>query len=171
MWLCHFGNPRLEGGWPIHLIYSLVSQESVFRSVGKLRSAGINVIGNFIFGLPEDDLASMRDTLELALDLRCDFANFYSTMDYPGSPLYEEALRQEWPLPATWSGYSQHAVDALPLPTRHLSGPEVLAFRDQAFHRYYEDEGYLAYLENRFGPEVRRGVEQMTSVKLERQAG
>ena len=37
-------------------------------------------------------------------------------------------------LPETWTGYSQHAVDTLPLPTRHLSAGEVLRFRDQAFH-------------------------------------
>jgi len=32
----------------------------------------MNVIGNFIFGLPEDDLSSMRATLDLALDVNCE---------------------------------------------------------------------------------------------------
>src|SRR6185437_8891302 len=31
-------------------------QEDVFRVVKQIRDAGINVIGNYIFGLPEDDL-------------------------------------------------------------------------------------------------------------------
>ena len=79
----------------------------------------------------------MQRTLDLALDLNCEFANFYSAMAYPGSPLYEEAIRRGWRLPETWSGYSQHSVDTLPLPTRHISAGEVLSFRDRAFDTYF----------------------------------
>lgn len=145
-----------------------VAQDEVFATVGKLRDGGVNVIGNFIFGLPGDDLESMQETLDLALELRCDFANFYCTMAYPGSSLYDKAVGEGLPLPRTWSGYSQHAVDALPLPTEHLTGAQVLAFRDRAFHRYYEDQGYLAFMEQKFGAAVRHDIEKMATVKLER---
>ena len=43
------------------------------------------MIGNYIFGLPEDDLETMQETLDLALELNCEFANFYCAMAYPGS--------------------------------------------------------------------------------------
>ncbi len=46
-------------------------------------------------------------------------------------------------LPETWSGYSQHAVDTLPLPTKHLPASEVLKFRDHAFSDYFADQPYL----------------------------
>ena len=58
------------------------------RIVRQIQAAGINVIGNFIFGLPDDDLETMQQTLALAQELNCEFANFYSAMAYPGSPLY-----------------------------------------------------------------------------------
>ena len=35
-------------------------QNDIAKTIGKVRAAGINVIGNFIFGLPEDNLSSMR---------------------------------------------------------------------------------------------------------------
>ena len=108
----------------------------VYDTVRKIKEAGINIIGNYIFGLPEDTLETMQQTLDLALDLNCEFANFYSAMAYPGSPLYDEAVRRGWELPDSWSGYSQHAVNTLPLPTRHLSAGEVLRFRDHAFNVY-----------------------------------
>ena len=38
----------------------------------------------------------MQRTLDLALELNCEFANFYSAMAYPGSPLYEQALALGW---------------------------------------------------------------------------
>jgi len=126
------------------------------------------VIGNYIFGLPEDDLKTMQETLDLALELNCEFANFYSAMAYPGSPLYEQALSEGWLLPQSWSGYSQHSVDSLPLPTKHLSAGEVLAFRDQAFHIYFESPRYIEMIRTKFGTQTEAHTRQMTSVRLTR---
>jgi radical SAM superfamily enzyme YgiQ (UPF0313 family) len=142
--------------------------ELVYRTLEKVRAAGIHVIGNFIFGLPEDDLDSMQRTLDLALELNCEFANFYCAMAYPGSALYRRALTEGWPLPDGWSGYSQHSVDSLPLPTRHLAAGEVLRFRDQAFQTYFSSPRYLAMIEARFGAETVREIREMASHRLER---
>ena len=138
------------------------------RLLEKVRGAGIHVIGNYIFGLPEDDLESMQATLDLALELRCEFANFYCAMAYPGSSLYERAVAEGWPLPASWSGYSQHSVDTLPLPTRHLSAGEVLRFRDEAFQTYFRDPGYLARVAQVFGRRTVAEIEAMSAHRLER---
>src|SRR5260370_7605995 len=105
-----------------------------------------------MFGLPEDNQETMQATLDLALDLNCEFANFYSAMAYPGSALYARAVRQVIPLPAQWSGYGQHARDCLPLPTKHLTAREVLQFRDAAFQKYYSTDPYLDIIKTRFGP-------------------
>ncbi len=144
-------------------------QEDIYRTLERVRREGIYTIGNYIFGLPDDDLRSMQQTLDLALDLNCEFANFYSAMAYPGSPLYDEAQRSGWPLPGSWSGYSQHAVDTLPLPTRHVSAAEVLLFRDEAFHTYFSNPSYLAMTERTFGPEAVAGIRQMTAHRLKRE--
>jgi anaerobic magnesium-protoporphyrin IX monomethyl ester cyclase len=140
----------------------------VYDTVRSIKAAGINIIGNYIFGLPEDTIATMQHTLELALDLNCEFANFYSAMAYPGSPLYDEALRRGWQLPDSWSGYSQHAVNTLPLPTRHLSAGEVLQFRDRAFRAYYSHAPYLELVRQKFGDETLAHIRDMTSHRLER---
>lgn len=144
-------------------------QEEIFATIQKIRAAGINVIGNYIFGLPEDDYETMQQTLDMALELNCEFGNFYSTMAYPGSKLYQMALEQGWPLPETWSGYSQHAVNTLPLPTRYLSGAEVLKFRDHAFQVYFNSPAYLEMLTRKFGPETAQHVREMAGHKLVRQ--
>jgi radical SAM superfamily enzyme YgiQ (UPF0313 family) len=143
-------------------------QEQVYQTLDRVRAAGIHVIGNYIFGLPEDDLATMRATLDLAVDLNCEFANFYSAMAYPGSPLYARAVRKGAPLPRTWAGYAQHARDCLPLPTRYLTAHEVLRFRDEAFYTYYTRPAYLEMVERRFGPEAVAQIRDMTRYRLER---
>ena len=48
----------------------------------------------------------MQDTLDMAIDLNCEFANFYSAMAYPGSKLYLDAIKEGWELPETYVGYS-----------------------------------------------------------------
>jgi radical SAM superfamily enzyme YgiQ (UPF0313 family) len=141
----------------------------VYRTVRNVQDAGINIIGNYIFGLPEDTIESMQETLDLALDLNCEFANFYSAMAYPGSPLYLQALELGWQLPTTWSGFSQHAVDTLPLPTKHLSAGEVLRFRDRAFDVYFSSPSYLGMVKRKFGEETVAHIGEMTSHRLVRQ--
>jgi anaerobic magnesium-protoporphyrin IX monomethyl ester cyclase len=143
-------------------------QEEIFRTIEKVRAAGINVIGNYIFGLPEDDRESMQATLDLAVELNCEFANFYSAMAYPGSQLYSLAIKEGWPLPEKWSGYSQHAVDTLPLPTKYLSGAEVLRFRDHAFQVYFNSSQYLAMIAHKFGSETAQGIKEMAAHPLKR---
>ena len=133
-----------------------------------MKAAGINIIGNYIFGLPEDTLDTMQQTLDLAIDLNCEFANFYCAMAYPGSPLYQQAIDRGWRLPHSWSGYSQHAVDTLPLPTRHVSAGDVLRFRDEAFHRYFSNPRYVDLVGATFGEATVAHVKQMTSHRLER---
>jgi anaerobic magnesium-protoporphyrin IX monomethyl ester cyclase len=143
-------------------------QEDIARTIDKVRAAGIYVIGNYIFGLPEDDLRTMQATLDLALELNCEFGNFYSAMAYPGSDLYRVAIKEGWALPETWSGYSQHSVDTLPLRTQHLPATEVLRFRDEAFQTYYRNPRYLEMLRQKFGEETVRHIQDMTQHNLKR---
>jgi radical SAM superfamily enzyme YgiQ (UPF0313 family) len=136
--------------------------------VRKIQDAGINVIGNYIFGLPDDTRESMQETLDLALEANCEFANFYCAMAYPGSKLYTMAVEKRWELPDTWVGYSQHGYDTLPLRTDALTSAEVLKFRDEAFHRYFTDERYLALVRRKFGEDVVAHVRDMTGIRLRR---
>jgi len=136
--------------------------------VEKIQNHGINVIGNYIFGLPEDNIETMQDTLDLAADLNCEFANFYSAMAYPGSQLYLDALQEGWDLPDEHVGYSQHSYETKPLPTKYISAADVLKFRDEAFLKYYKNESYLGMIEEKFGLTTRTGLEDMTKIKLKR---
>jgi len=144
------------------------SGDDITAIVRDIQKAGIHVIGNFIFGLPDDDLDTMQQTLDLALELNCEFVNMYSAMAYPGSPLYTEAVSKELPLPALWSGYSQHSYDCQPLPTEHVSAADVLRFRDDAFHTYFSSTRYLDMVTQSFGWDTRKHIEDMETHRLKR---
>jgi anaerobic magnesium-protoporphyrin IX monomethyl ester cyclase len=140
----------------------------ILKVVKKIQAAGINVIGNYIFGLPDDTQESMQETLDLALEAKCEFVNMYSAMAYPGSKLYSMAVEKRWQLPDSWIGYSQHSYETLPLRTDALTSAEVLKFRDGAFHRYFTDASYLALVERKFGEDVVSHIRDMTKIRLKR---
>jgi radical SAM superfamily enzyme YgiQ (UPF0313 family) len=148
-------------------------EREIVSTVRKIQSHGIHVAANYIFGLPDDHMDSMRATLDLALELNTEWANFYCAMAYPGSPLYNVAKQKRWPLPDDaggpgWIGYSQHAVDTLPLPTETLAPTQVLDFRDRAFQDYFTSANYLAMLQRTFGPRVVKHVLDMCAHKVRR---
>jgi len=145
----------------------------IVKTVQKIRQHGIYVGANYIFGLPDDTHQTMQETLSLAQELNTEWANFYCGMAYPGSPLFSEAKKRGWALPDDqngpgWLGYSQHAYDALPLPTETLSAEEVLRFRDSAFNIYFTNPSYLEMIRDTFGEKVLTHLEAMTSHKLAR---
>ncbi|MFC1828899.1 B12-binding domain-containing radical SAM protein [Thermodesulfobacteriota bacterium] len=142
--------------------------EHVEKVVQMTYDLDMHICANFIFGLPEDDLDSMNETLKLMLDINAEWANIYCAMAYPGSKLYEMALENEWPLPETWQGYSQYAYESLPLPTHHISGGQVLSFRDYAFETYYHNPRYLNMMNKKFGPETVSHIQKMAKNKLKR---
>jgi len=140
----------------------------ILNVVSKIQAAGINVIGNYIFGLPDDTHETMRETLELAIEANCEFANFYCAMAYPGSKLYKMALENGWQLPSSWIGFSQHSYETHPLRTEALTSAEVLKFRDEAFTTYFSNPRYLDLVRRRFGDDVLSHVKDMTKIGLKR---
>lgn len=142
-------------------------KKDVTETVKMIQANGIYVLGNYMFGLPEDDFSTMEETLKLAMDLNCEFANFYSVMPYPGSKLHEWASKHGY-LPERWESFSQHGFKTQPLPTKHLSAKEVLKFRDEAFYKYHKNPVYLEMIGKRFGKKVKEHIEKMVSVKIKR---
>jgi anaerobic magnesium-protoporphyrin IX monomethyl ester cyclase len=145
-----------------------LKNDDIIGVVRAIQAANINVIGNFIYGLPDDSIETMQETLDLSLELNCEFMNAYCAMAYPGSALYDQAIKEGWTLPSSWSGFSQHNSETRPLDTRYVDAATVLKFRDEAFTTYFTNPRYLEMIERKFGAETRAHVEQMTKYKLKR---
>ena len=64
--------------------------QAAFRN---MRDAGIRSFAFFIFGYPGETPATMDHTIDYAIELDPDFANFYPAVPYPGTALYEKCVR------------------------------------------------------------------------------
>ena len=140
--------------------------ERIREVVKMIRDAGINIGGNFVFGLPGDTMKTMQETLNLAKELNCEWTNFNCCMAYPGSKLYEETKKRN--LPDSWLGYSQYAYETQPLPTEHLTAAEILQFRDNAFNTFYGSTRYQDMILEKFGAETLQHIKDVLKHKIRR---
>jgi radical SAM superfamily enzyme YgiQ (UPF0313 family) len=140
----------------------------IAKVIEQVHNADIEVMANYIFGLPGDTKESMKKTLEFSKEL-CTFGwNAYAAMALPGSQLYKTAVEKGIPLPSTYEGYSFHGYETLPLPTDTLTAAEVLDFRDKAFDEYHSYPLFLEKVKSKFGQIAVDNINEMLKVKLKR---
>lgn len=132
------------------------------------RAADISIVANFIFGLPEDDMASMQETFDMAKSHLFEWINIYCTMAYPGTRLYDERVAAGEIMPENWSAYSHYSPDARPRSTKYVDWKDVVRFRDAAFQEYCSAPAYLSMLERRFGPAAPAFVRKILEHPLKR---
>ena len=140
----------------------------VQKVIQKVHEADINVMANYIYGLPGDTKKTIKKTFNLSLELCTAGWNTYGAMALPGSLLYKKALEDGTPLPDTYEGYSFHSYETLPLPTETLTAKDVISLRDKAFHEYHNHKPFLELIEKKFGKKAAENIVEMTKIKLKR---
>ena len=78
---------------------------TAFRNARKAR---LQTMGFFIFGLPEETEETMEDTINLALELEPDLANFMIAAPYPGTEMYEIVLKDGHLFSRNWNDFAIH---------------------------------------------------------------
>ncbi len=140
----------------------------VRKVIEKVHNADINVMANYIYGLPGDTKETIEKTFNLSLELCTAGWNTYGAMALPGSFLYKNAVEKKIKLPDTYEGYSFHSFETLPLPTEKLSAKEIITMRDNDFNRYHNHKPFLSLIEKKFGKNASKNIVEMTKIKLKR---
>ncbi len=110
------------------------------------RSVGILVHGCFMVGNPGETRETMQKTLELALELMPDTAQFFPIMVYPGTRTYSWARSSGY---LETEDYSRWLTDEgnhqCVVSTPELSPAALVSFCDQARRTFYLRPRYLLY--------------------------
>ena len=117
-----------------------LDEQKIRTAFANLRDAGIKSFAFFIFGYPGDTPDSMEATIEYAIDLSPDFANFYPAVPYPGTALYEKVLKDGILASEDWSKmeYSYYLLDG-----HGLNERVVMAAINRAKRRFFLRPRYL----------------------------
>ncbi len=70
--------------------------------VKRLHDQGIAVCGAFVFGLDGDDKSVFERTLEFAMDVKLDVAQFNWLTPYPGTPIYDRIKAENRLIKTDW---------------------------------------------------------------------
>ena len=138
------------------------------RVIAQVNEAGIEVIANYIFGLPGDTLDSMRKTLDFSKELLTLGWNAFPAMALPGSQLYKNAISEGVKMPDEYGKYSFHGHNSSPLPTATLSSSDILKFRDSAYEEYHSNPAFLEKIKTKFGLAAEKNIKEMLTVKVKR---
>ncbi len=136
--------------------------------IEKVHEADINVMANYIYGLPGDTKETIEKTYKLSLELCTAGWNTYAAMALPGSQLYKDAKQKNTALPGSYEGYSFHSYETLPLPTDSLNPSEILHLRDEAFKKYHNHKPFLDLITSKFGKDAAKNIVEMTKISLKR---
>jgi radical SAM superfamily enzyme YgiQ (UPF0313 family) len=115
--------------------------EAAFKN---MRQAGIRSFAFFIFGYPGETPATMDQTIDYAIALDPDFANFYPAVPYPGTALYEKSLRDAL-LPAEAAqDWAKMEYSYYLLRGNGLDAELVMDAINRAKRRFFLRPGYMA---------------------------
>lgn len=166
-WLClgiESGNRKIR----LEVAKGKFEEVDVKAVVAQIELANINVLANYIYGLPGDTLETIEETFSLSCELNTLGWNTYAAMALPGSPLYADARENNILLPQNYEDFSFHSYGSLPLPTNSLHAYQVLARRDEDFIRYFSRNELHEKMESKFGRLAVHNVTEMTRRRLSR---
>lgn len=113
--------------------------EQIRQAVRAARQAGLQVSTPFVFGIPGETFADALQTIEFAIALDPDLANFHCLTPFPGTDLYDHGARHGRLSPDLRDYTYQGAAFA----PHTLTREQIQQLRQLAFRRFYSRPAFL----------------------------
>ena len=118
-----------------------LERQKIQLALNNMRDAGIRSFAFFIFGYPGESPATIEQTIDYAIELNPDFANFYPAVPYPGTELYNKVVRDGMLVEEDWTRmeYSYYLLRG-----NGLDEHVVMSAINRAKRRFFMRPAYLA---------------------------
>lgn len=119
----------------LELVKKGITKDQVRRAVRIARDLGLETWGFFIFGLPGDTEASIRETIDFAIELDPKYAKFVFLKPFPGSEVYYQLEEKGLIDSRDYSQYGPYMP-----PVHHLEGvshERMIELKQEALWRFY----------------------------------
>jgi radical SAM superfamily enzyme YgiQ (UPF0313 family) len=120
-----------------------LERQKIQTAFKNMRDAGIRSFAFFIFGYPGETLKTMDQTIDYAIELDPDFANFYPAVPYPGTALYEKCIRESLLPPDAMHDWSKMEYSYYLLRGNGLDQQVVMSAINRAKRRFFLRPGYI----------------------------
>jgi radical SAM superfamily enzyme YgiQ (UPF0313 family) len=119
-------------------VNKFISLDQARNAVKWARESGIKSFTLFILGLPSETKETAIDTINFAIELDADFADFSILVPFPGTKIFEMAKKNEGGLnllSCNWEKYGKHIGNALSL--KNLSRRELEYLQIKGYMKFY----------------------------------
>jgi radical SAM superfamily enzyme YgiQ (UPF0313 family) len=117
----------------------------VTRSMAWAREYGIRTVAFFMLGFPGETAEQAQDTIDFALKLNSDYAQFLPVMPFPGTPLFKDALAAGGLSGDFYSDYTRNPTADFHLQLWETEIPlkQLVKLVQQAYRRFYFNHRFL----------------------------
>jgi len=123
----------------LNLMKKGITLEQSVKAIRLAKEVGINTVASFILGMPDESVEEANATIEFATRLNPDYAQFTICTPYPGTELYDYAVKNDLLLTRDWSKY-----DALtPVMKTKISIRKLRELLSKAYFKFYTRLSYL----------------------------
>jgi anaerobic magnesium-protoporphyrin IX monomethyl ester cyclase len=113
--------------------------DMIRRDVRWAKEVGLTVSTPFIFGAPGETFEDGLKTIDFAVELDADLANFHSLTPFPGTPLHDN-LEKYGTVSQNLSDRTYQSAAFVPYT---MTRDEILTLRQLAFRRFYSRPSFL----------------------------
>jgi anaerobic magnesium-protoporphyrin IX monomethyl ester cyclase len=121
-----------------------LERQKIQAAFTNMREAGIKSFAFFIFGYPGETPATMEHTIDYAIELDPDFANFYPAVPYPGTALYDKCVRDGLLPAGAGDDWARMEYSYYMLEGNGLNERLVMEAINRAKRRFFLRPGYMA---------------------------
>lgn len=126
------GNNRI-----LKFINKRFTKEEALKTFAVAKDAGLEIRAFFILGFPGEDEATIKETIQFALDSPIDYATFYLPQPYPGTRLYEIAIEEKALVSQDWSDFLIEA-DRPTYVNPNFTSEKLIGYQSEAYRRFYK---------------------------------
>lgn len=123
-----------------------ISLEQCRNAVKWAREAGIETTTFFMFGMLEETVADMSESIRFARELDADYSGFLIVTPFPGTELYERALKTGIIPHDFWREFAKNPIRDFMVPNvieDKATLDELLAIQRKAIRSFYMRPSYL----------------------------
>jgi radical SAM superfamily enzyme YgiQ (UPF0313 family) len=117
------------------------STDQVKQIIRQTQAAGIEVRAAFMVGLPGETAAAAMKTLDMAIQLEPDYAQWNYTVPYPGTELWREMAKDGRLIARHWGEFSNWYPSYVPFAYRDAQ--ELVRLRRRILRRFYIRPRYV----------------------------
>ncbi|MDZ7640506.1 MAG: radical SAM protein [Desulfurivibrio sp.] len=123
----------------LNTIHKGITIPQIRKAVAAAKKAGITVYTPFIFGIPGQTFEDGLKSIDFALELDPDIANFHALTPFPGTELWDN-LEQYGTVSHDLADYTYQGAAFIPY---SMSREEIAELRRLAFKRFYSRPKFL----------------------------